>query len=531
MSHIGDTSYHKFLTGETVDAQGSPTGADLNPLFKIFQTAINDNFARIIGLNSSNISAPDIAGLTGNTINNQLLSLWLIVQGLPWTYITGKPTTLTGYGITDAATLTHIHALTANGDVSGTVTLDNTAKTMTLTLGNIVTPGTYTKVQVDAKGRVTSGVTLLTVGDIPTLTLSKISDAGTAASRNTGTTSGTVPLVGSNGLLDASIIPVTSLANTFVVNSQAAMLALSTAIKGDFAVRSDLPATFILNALPPSTLANWIELPSGSAVTSVAGKTGSVTLVKADVGLGNVDNESKATMFTNSTLTGNTTGFNWIGKLNGNLYSVAASAPATPTLDDMWFDTGNLLWKRWNGVAWDFSSGGGGGSVAWASITGKPTTTAGYNLTDSFVERGAALPAPNAGNRGREYVINGATGVSEVSSLLITAGSGANSNVVVTLDGVAKQVPVLTTDNTASLVATKIRAASYPGWTTGGSGTTVTFTSTVAAIRTDSAYSPGTTGATGTMSTTTQGTDGFPDEYYICIKIGTDEYDWKQKEG
>ena len=42
-------------------------------------------------------------------------------------------------------------------------------------------------------------------------------------------------------------------------------------------------------------------------VNSVAGKTGDVTLSKNDVGLGNVTNESKATMFTNAALTGTPT--------------------------------------------------------------------------------------------------------------------------------------------------------------------------------------------------------------------------------
>ena len=42
-------------------------------------------------------------------------------------------------------------------------------------------------------------------------------------------------------------------------------------------------------------------------VTSVAGRTGAVTLTKSDVGLSNVTNESKATMFTNAALTGTPT--------------------------------------------------------------------------------------------------------------------------------------------------------------------------------------------------------------------------------
>lgn len=46
---------------------------------------------------------------------------------------------------------------------------------------------------------------------------------------------------------------------------------------------------------------------AASGVTSVAGRTGAVTLTATDVSLANVTNESKATMFTNPTLTGTTT--------------------------------------------------------------------------------------------------------------------------------------------------------------------------------------------------------------------------------
>jgi hypothetical protein len=52
------------------------------------------------------------------------------------------------------------------------------------------------------------------------------------------------------------------------------------------------------------TIAEGAEV---NTVDSVAGKTGTVSLVKGDVGLGNVDNESKATMFSSAALTGNST--------------------------------------------------------------------------------------------------------------------------------------------------------------------------------------------------------------------------------
>lgn len=79
--------------------------------------------------------------------------------------------------------------------------------------------------------------------------------------------------------------------------------------------------TFGSSTIPNVTTGDWIVLlgnytsttaPYGKvdntdAVTSVAGKTGAVTLTKSDVGLGNVTNESKATMFTNAALTGKPT--------------------------------------------------------------------------------------------------------------------------------------------------------------------------------------------------------------------------------
>ena len=75
--------------------------------------------------------------------------------------------------------------ISMTGDGTWSVTFDGSDNvTSTMTLANSgVTAGTYTKVTVDAKGRVTAGATL-DATDIPTLTLAKISDAGTLAGKN-----------------------------------------------------------------------------------------------------------------------------------------------------------------------------------------------------------------------------------------------------------------------------------------------------------------------------------------------------------
>lgn len=97
------------------------------------------------------------------------------------------------------------------------------------------------------------------------------------------------------GKLPANQLPALAIKDTFTVASQAAMLAL-TAQRGDMAIRTDSGKTYVLASDSPTTLADWKEITSGATapVTSVAGKTGAVTLTKSDVGLGNVDNTSDA---------------------------------------------------------------------------------------------------------------------------------------------------------------------------------------------------------------------------------------------
>ncbi|KHD87384.1 MAG: hypothetical protein OM95_14910 [Bdellovibrio sp. ArHS] len=94
--------------------------------------------------------------------------------------LSGQPTTLSGYGITDAlsSTLNDGSIFVGNGSniatgvtMSGDATLSNTGA---LTLKNTGTAGTYYKVTTDAQGRVTAGAASLVAADIPSLDWSKI---------------------------------------------------------------------------------------------------------------------------------------------------------------------------------------------------------------------------------------------------------------------------------------------------------------------------------------------------------------------
>lgn len=86
---------------------------------------------------------------------------------------------------------------------------------MVLTLADIANlkAGTYTKVTVDSKGRVTTGATL-EVTDLPSIPTSKITGLGTAATKNVGTSSGNIVSVQTDGKILASLLP--DLSGTYV---------------------------------------------------------------------------------------------------------------------------------------------------------------------------------------------------------------------------------------------------------------------------------------------------------------------------
>lgn len=163
------------------------------------------------------------------------------------------------------------------GNTSGTVTVQPSAAAGSWTLTLPANAGTN-RYPLLTNG---SGVTSWSQ-----LAASDISGLGTAATLNTGTASGDIPILGAGGKLATSVLPALAITDTFVVASQAAMLAL-TAETGDVAVRSDLNKSFILAGTDPATLAHWQELLTPTdAVLSVNGQTGAVTLTTSHISEG-----------------------------------------------------------------------------------------------------------------------------------------------------------------------------------------------------------------------------------------------------
>jgi len=120
-----------------------------------------------------------------------------------------------------------------------------------------------------------------------------ITNSGTSTAANIGINAGVangVATLDGSGLIPTSQLPPLAVNDTFVVASQAAMLALTAQI-GDIAVRTDVSKTFILSASPASTLANWQEILTPPGVTSVTASsplTGGTITSTGTIGLGTV---------------------------------------------------------------------------------------------------------------------------------------------------------------------------------------------------------------------------------------------------
>lgn len=148
---------------------------------------------------------------------------------------------------------------------------------------------------------------------------------------NKGAANGYCPL-DSGTKIPSSYLPALAISEYLgSVASQAAMLAL-TGQRGDFCVRSDLGDEFILIADDPTTLANWLQIVKPfSAVTSVAGRTGPITLSAADIsGLGDATGAAGAFAFsgviTPTTLAASTDDWAPTGLASAAMIRASASA-------------------------------------------------------------------------------------------------------------------------------------------------------------------------------------------------------------
>ena len=181
--------------------------------------------------------------------------------------------------------------------------------------------------------------------------LAKVETAESTA--NKGIPYGYAPLDGT-GKINASYISDLNLMDVFAPVDQASMLALSAAKPGDVAYRQDTEDTYMLLALPASTLGNWKKINIGASVVSINGLTGVVSISTDAVAEGTINK-----YYTDERVDDR------VGQL--------LVAGTNVSLD--YNDTSGTLTINANDS-----------SVDWSELQNRPTTVAGYEISDAYTK-------------------------------------------------------------------------------------------------------------------------------------------------
>lgn len=113
-------------------------------------------------------------------------------------------------------------------------------------------------------------------------TITTVLDGRYALLSSVGQANGIVPL-GADLKISSIYLPnTTSTGNIFVDSTEAAMTGHTTAGIGDISKRVDLQKNLVLQALPASNAANWIELYQGNGIQFVNGLSGSNVNLSTD---------------------------------------------------------------------------------------------------------------------------------------------------------------------------------------------------------------------------------------------------------
>jgi hypothetical protein len=171
---------------------------------------------------------------------------------------------------------------------------------------------------------------------------------GVVLQSEVGQPNGVASLNGS-GVIPQSQVPAIAITNTFVVASEAAMLAL-VAETGDVAIRTDVSMSYILAGTDPSNISDWEELLSPpNAVQSVNGNTGVVVLDTDDIdeGITNLYFTEERTDDRVATLIQDGTGINWTyddggNTLTGDVNNLTVTEFASPNVSQWTNDAGYI---------------------------------------------------------------------------------------------------------------------------------------------------------------------------------------------
>ena len=332
-----------------------------------------------------------------------------------WTSILNTPSTLAGYGITDAAPLSHtinqsLHLTVAQNTLLDSLTVSATELNYTSGLRSSI------QTQLDAKqATLTSGSTIKSIngtsligsgdlyisGGIKATTI-KNNDYTAAANDlvRVDTTQRAINVILPSNVSDGTMIGVMDVASNFYTNNVTIIPFGSTTIENDTSLVLDVDGTYITLTYISATT-NWKLLetpvvanstdttvisPYTGAVKSVAGRVGDVLIISNDVGLGLVDNVKQLPYTQTLTLSGDVTS-STTSLQTGAVTTVLSGTGVIPgtyntstTINPITVDSKGRI--TWVGSAVSLS-------VNFTAVTGKPTTVSGYGI--STVGTGSAV--------------------------------------------------------------------------------------------------------------------------------------------
>jgi hypothetical protein len=184
-----------YNSGSTVLTQANLEALFTTPAYTNLQAILGGNFIKTDGSGAALPSyAADPAGASNGDIWFDSTTGQLKYQN------SGGVQTIGAAGTGSITSLTMGSSISINGTVAGTIS--NGSGTIDLT-NTGVSAGTYTKVTVDAKGRVTAGTISLVEGDIPNLTVAGKVSGNTITS---GTISGSAGINTSGNLITTGTV-------------------------------------------------------------------------------------------------------------------------------------------------------------------------------------------------------------------------------------------------------------------------------------------------------------------------------------
>lgn len=158
-----------------------------------------------------------------------------------------------------------------------------------------------------------------------------------------------------------------------------------------------------------------------------------------------------------------------------------------------------------------FQSRFGGHFPVWSRVDklyqgGGTIDTSGYDPGD-VIPAGTMVKFNGPGKQVQIITSDGVTGAKEVLKLKITKGCTKNGDLLLVLNGISVEIPVTTTENTASSVAAKIEAikAQLTEWNVALSADTVTFTQKAAKTTSGHQLIVGDTGVTAEWTVEAKG--------------------------